>query len=351
MARIRGLGRLRRYGRRIMSAFQRRGVVLLYHRIAQSRTDAQLLCVSPEHFARQLEFLRCHFQVIGMRELAGRLAVGEIPRDAVVLTFDDGYADNFHAARPLMEQYQVPATFFVASGYIGQGRVFWWDELERILLRSSVLPESLEVTLNGETRQWRLEASARLDASEQARYRHWHIGWKQNPTPRHQAYRDLHQLLCPLATGDREAVLAQLRTLLPAEPEMEADCRAVTPEELCRLGDGELFEVGAHTVTHPVLAGLSQDSQREEMQWSKQALEEIVGRPVTSFSYPYGGDAEVGAAGPRLAQQVGFHLACMAEPGSVGRRTDPFRLPRVIVRDWDGDEFARRLRTFFRTQA
>src|SRR5262245_19306871 len=134
--RVRGLRRLAHSARWIRHLSVGSALILLYHRIAEPAADPFDLCVTPQHFAEHLEQLRRHHRIISLTELSQRLASGATLRHTVVLTFDDGYADNLHHAKPLLERYDAPATVFVTSGYVGQDREFWWDELERLLLLS-----------------------------------------------------------------------------------------------------------------------------------------------------------------------------------------------------------------------
>jgi peptidoglycan/xylan/chitin deacetylase (PgdA/CDA1 family) len=78
----------------------------------------------------------------------------------VVVTFDDGYADNLHHAKPLLERYGIPATVFVTSDYIGQEHEFWGDKLERLLLQPGALPQTLQLQVNGTAYQWSLGEAA-----------------------------------------------------------------------------------------------------------------------------------------------------------------------------------------------
>jgi peptidoglycan/xylan/chitin deacetylase (PgdA/CDA1 family) len=120
-------------------------------------------------------------------------------------------------------------------------------------------------------------------------------------------------------------------------------------DEVRRLDESERVEVGAHTVTHPVLASLPPADQERELRASKAALEERLQRPVTTLSYPFGIAEAFGSAAPVLARDAGFAAACAVAPVPVTRGVDLFRLPRFYAGDWDGDTFARRLRGFFRS--
>ena len=112
-----------------------RAVILLYHRVADLPSDPQLMAVTPRHFAEHLEVIRQSCRPLRLHDLGEAL-----PDRSVVVTFDDGYADNLHHAKPLLAAHDVPATVFVTSGYVGSDREFWWDDLERILLETPSLP-------------------------------------------------------------------------------------------------------------------------------------------------------------------------------------------------------------------
>ena len=107
----------------------------------------------------------------------------------------------------------------------------------------------------------------------------------------------------------------------------------------------ELTNLGAHTVNHPYLSALPLKEQREEILESKRSLEKQIGRPITSFAYPYGTRQSYTAETVGLLKELRFTFACSNYRERIGRRTDLFQLPRLVVRDWDGDQFLRQLRT------
>ena len=123
--------------------------------------------------------------------------------------------------------------------------------------------------------------------------------------------------------------------------------RILSSGELKSMSDDGLVEIGSHGENHVVLAAQSADAQWREISRSKRDLEEAVGRQIQSFSYPYGAMGDVGKEAILLAKQAGYSVACSTHPGPVRPRSDRFWLPRLLVRDWDGDEFARRLRNAF----
>ena len=172
MIRIRGMGRVGQAAR----WFASRAIILLYHRVADLLSpDPFLLGVTPQHFLEHLEILRKHGELMQLQQLTRALRNGDLPRRAVAITFDDGYANNLYHARPLLERFDAHATVFVTSGYVGEQREFWWDELERLLLQPGTLPKTLRLTVNGSPYQWQLGDSAHYDEEKYRRYCSWDI--------------------------------------------------------------------------------------------------------------------------------------------------------------------------------
>jgi peptidoglycan/xylan/chitin deacetylase (PgdA/CDA1 family) len=326
-----GRGRRRRQGR---------AVVLLYHRIGHARPDPQLLAVSKEHFAEHLELIAERYVPMGLADLVAAAVRGGAPADAVAITFDDGYVDNLFAAKPLLEQADTPATVFPVSGYVSGGERFWWDELDRLLLTPGVLPSRLALEVGGETLVTELGDDATYTFHSAAERNGWTVLDDHDPGPRQQIYRALCARLRLLDVTERERALDRLRSVADDRVDTEMP-RPMTAAELAALVDGNLVDVGAHTVTHPALSQLAEERQRDEIAGSKRQLEELLGRPVVSFAYPYGTDADFDKTTVSLIREAGFDCACANLPGRVDGRTDPFRVPRLVVRDWSGEELHR----------
>jgi peptidoglycan/xylan/chitin deacetylase (PgdA/CDA1 family) len=153
--------------------------------------------------------LRRHAHPIKLQELPQGLLDNNLPDRSVVVTFDDGYADNLYDAKPLLERYDIPATVFLTTGYVGHEREFWWDELDRLLLQPGTLPGVLRLSVDGNMYQWELGEAAYYSEDTTRRRRRWRA-WKDALSSRHRLYRSLWELLRPLTEGERQKVLDAL---------------------------------------------------------------------------------------------------------------------------------------------
>lgn len=321
-------------------------LILLYHRVTQLPLDPQQWSVTPQHFAEHLEILKSKAKPIPLVQLMAEKESGQWPLSAVVVTFDDGYADNLREAKPLLQKHGIPATVYVTSGLVGKSEEFYWDDLERVLLSPGTLPESLRLIVDGRENTWALRNATHYSAAEAAHHRRWNI-LEQAPTTRHTVYRSLCELLRLMTHEQRQDVLSQLRSWAGVPEKARTTHESLLPEGLRRLTAGNLIEIGAHTVTHPLLSSRPIEDQQWEIRQSKMDLEEILGQPVQSFSYPYGTADAYDQQTVQAVRDAGFTSACGSVEGAVRRETDPYQLPRHIVRDWDGEEFSRKLHEWF----
>jgi peptidoglycan/xylan/chitin deacetylase (PgdA/CDA1 family) len=313
----------------------------MYHRIGDLQFDPQLLRVTLQHFDEHLEILCRYANPISLQELSSALQKDKIPHHGVVITFDDGYIDNLQYAKPLLEHHDIPATIFVTAGQIGCQNEFWWDELDRLLLLPGKLPSMLRLNINGSEHYWDTREATDYTEEEYQHYQDWHIEQTYDPSPRHRFYRSIYHLLHPLNGTERQGMIQELRTWANQDSRCRPSHRTLGMDEVSQLAEGGLIEIGAHTMTHPVLADLPVSVQRQEIIQSKACLEEILNHPVTSFSYPHGSYAHKTIS---LVKEAGFNSACSSDPAVISRGADTFRLPRFSMRDWNGEEFYRWLK-------
>lgn len=165
-----------------------RTIILLYHRVIDLKTDPQLLAVSPEHFYEHMKYLKDNYNIISLEDLKRAMDSGKIPKKSIVITFDDGYADNYLNAKPVLEQLQIPATIFVTSDYIGSTRELWWDDLERIFLLNDT-PKELSIKIRDKEYSWKIT----------------------DKNSKMSVYYDMHKLLKPLPAQESNKIVDYLR--------------------------------------------------------------------------------------------------------------------------------------------
>lgn len=342
--------KLRRAASQIRNRFRPGVLILLYHRIAETPSDPYLLNVTPQHFKEHLEVLRRQgCTVMQLQELTQALKSGTLPHRVVVVTFDDGYVDNLYHAKPLLEHYEIPATVFVTSGYIGQDREFWWDELDRLLLQPGTLPKTLYLTIEGRSYEWALGDDAYYSEEHQQRDRFWHLYQKHDPTQRHQLFRSLHRRLNSLPFNARWPVLHELAEWAGTEVSSRSTHRMLAANEVIELAKEGLITIGAHTVSHPVLSSLPVSAQKDEILQGKADLEKILDHPVAAFAYPHGSRADYTQDTIKVAKEAGFTCACSNFPDMVWRNSDHFQLPRVLVYDWNREKFGQELNEWLKS--
>ncbi|MDQ2651785.1 MAG: glycosyltransferase [Chloroflexota bacterium] len=310
-------------------------IILMYHQVGIVENDPWKIAVTPRHFAEHLEVLSRQRQPVALREVTADLGLPQLDQRQVAVTFDDGYADNLTNAKPLLEQFEIPATVFVVGDAIGAEREFWWDALDRVLLGKHPLPAVLSLRIAGQEHLWELADRARDGALSRLR----------RPT-RRRLRRMLWARLREIEPGERWRIINELQAWAGLSATVREDRRVMTEEEVRTLAEGGLVEIGAHTASHPRLAALPAADQFSDIVRGKERLEAILHAPVNSFSYPFGGRLDVSTATVAAVRTAGFLRACTTRPGVVQTATNPLRLPRIYVGDWSGEEFERRLATW-----
>jgi peptidoglycan/xylan/chitin deacetylase (PgdA/CDA1 family) len=295
-------------------------LVLMYHRVAAPERDTHRLCVAPDRFAAQMDVLRRHERVVPLAEARrpGR-------RRRVVITFDDGYADNALVARPILEGAGLPATYFIAARLVDGELSPWWDAIEHLVLDGESTSRWVEVDIAGR----HLRADVGSDAA------------------RERLHRALHGRLVRLRRDEIDDAVRQLSEQLTVPSVLRPEDRFMTTDELREVAASPLIEIGAHSMTHQQLSAVTEDEQRTEIAGGRERLRQLTGCPVDTLAYPYGGRDAFNETSMRIAEESGFALACAGTKGVVRTRTNRYRLPRVVVDDWEPEEFAARLDRWF----
>lgn len=283
-------------------------VVLNYHRIGEGNTsefDHGVFSATQPQFADQLRLIARHCDVIGIRDL-DRAVLDRRGRYALI-TFDDGYRDNYELAFPVLRDQRLPATFFITTGFLDDGLIAWWDEIAWMVRRS---------------------ANDRLPANR------W-TGAELNFDPPHResTVRRLLRVYKGLPGEQTGKFLDWL-----AEATGSGRCPPETVRSLWMSWDmlramrAAGMDVGGHTVNHPILARHTPGEQWQEIQGSKQRIESELGEPIEAFSYPVGQPDSFDATTQDLLRRAGYRWGFSFHGGFVhGAGLNPFSVPRLSM--------------------
>jgi peptidoglycan/xylan/chitin deacetylase (PgdA/CDA1 family) len=300
-------------------------VVLNYHRIGtpgHSLLDHALWSATQDDFDAHVRMLKSHFDVIGIDDLSS--AIGDASRDETrrrhrfaMITFDDGYIDNYELAFPVLQAHNATATFFLTTGFVGDRRLGWWDEIAWMVRSSPRRKVRLEAPWFGST----VELATGLADELIAR-----LLQKFYALPGHETARYLDWIAGATGSGRAPAILSETLWM--------------NWDQVRKLADGGM-SIGAHTVTHPVLANLSAEEQLFEILESRLVIEQAMGQSVTAFSYPVGRRDSFNAETRNALSQAGFDWAFSYYGGFVsGQTADRCDIPRFAVEsDTEVSEF------------
>ena len=301
-----------------------KAVILYYHRVidfsevpfSRSSFYFEEIGVPVEDFERQMRYLAKNHNVISLEEFARALKDdGRIPANSVVVTFDDGYEDNYVYAYPILHKYNIPATIFVIAGYVGSGRILWWDKLREVIDRANPntfknidLPE--EIYLQPIRRAL---FKLKLDTQEDKR----------------SAYRRLTSLMrdfdperCNLMVDDLARRIGCRMEDLSSKYSLLSWGQV---KEMMKDG----ISIGSHTVTHPDLTVCPYEKLKEEIETSKKLIEEMIGQSVSLFAYPSG---QFNNLTKQIARESGYKSACSTEDlFGLCDDDDMFELRRIGV--------------------
>jgi peptidoglycan/xylan/chitin deacetylase (PgdA/CDA1 family) len=284
----------------LLGGNSKRLTVLIFHRVLPEVDPLSPDEMHASRFDALVGTLVHFFNVLPMDEALSRLRAGTLPTRSVAITFDDGYADNYTIACPILIKHGVKATFFVASGFLDGG--IMWNDVAREALRS----------FRGD----------RLDLS-----------WLDLGVCSVATEAERHRLT--------ETLLPKLKYLTPegrrtALTRLIGDTGARIPDDLM-LTTAQLqglqaagMEIGGHTMDHPILAVLSEAEARQQMADNRTHLTRLLGRAPRYFAYPNGRpEQDYLAVHARIARELGYEAAFTTSYGSAGPESGSFELPPI----------------------
>jgi peptidoglycan/xylan/chitin deacetylase (PgdA/CDA1 family) len=299
--------------------------VLTYHRVGETVApgfDPDVLDATPAVFERQVKTLQRYFNLIDTRDLDVWRAGGKLPANPAMITFDDGYRDNHQNVMPILRRLGAKAVFFVATSYITERRVFWWELVNHALFAST----KSEVRI-----RYPQELTLALTTED----------------VRKASIKTLLKLLKQQEGVDMERFLEELYRAadVPFSREREreiANEMLMTWDQIRGLKDAG-FDVQSHSHAHRVLHTLSADEAREDLAIARRQLEDALDAPVSSVAYPTGRPIGDSASLRQAVLDAGYRYGFTVEKLTpIDRLNDWLGIPRIMM-DHDVSE------SFFRT--
>jgi peptidoglycan/xylan/chitin deacetylase (PgdA/CDA1 family) len=268
------------------------GAILMFHHVRPSSNKGfnpfQGLEITPEYLDAVITHLRRRgYEIIPISDVRQRIKDADASRPFAVLTFDDGYKDNVEFALPILKRHQAPFTVFATTGFADGTASLWWLDMAAAVASGKTLNAGGKVfsTQSDQDKIMTFNALAHL--------------YREQPGVQQ-------------ATFVRDLVIQSGMAAPQFAKELCLDW-----DGLRQLSEEPLCTIGAHTVTHPLLAKMPLDIAREEMARSKSLLEERLGRPISHMAYPVGDKLAAGEREFQLAADIGYETAVTTRPGMI----------------------------------
>lgn len=277
--------------------YLQRGVrIIAYHRVMDFDEscypfDLELISATQQAFKEQVFHLAKYYTPITFVDLLSAKNSGHpIPRNAVIITFDDGFDDNYRFALPILREAGIPATIFISTDYIGQKETFWFDELAYIVKKKlekdwPIVFKDLSITIPASSSPQKEECLKRI--------LHW---------------------IKRVPNQDRVDFLDDLKAKIPIDDHAKQLSAPMTWDQVLEL-DQQGIEIGSHSCSHPILAQLTMDQLEHELKDSKLEIEERLKKTCPVVSYPVGGKDAYDERALKVVQKSGYQFGCTYEPG------------------------------------
>jgi peptidoglycan/xylan/chitin deacetylase (PgdA/CDA1 family) len=296
------LGVLDTYGFVRRKLVGRHVAIIGYHRVSKEKGVRSFPILSPEGFRSQIEYFCRNYEVLSLDQLVTSLDEGRrLPEKAVVITFDDGYRDNYLCAYPVLKAHGISATIFLASGFVGVDKLPWWDQVIYVVQATSA--QCLKIDGLG---TYSLESIGNRSA----------------------VASEIIANLRRLSETRKNYLMERLMSAAAVElPEGLGRRLMLSWDDVVRMHqDG--IDFGAHSVTHPILTNVDVEMAKNEILQSKADIEAHIQSRVKFFAYPNG---EVNDQIAGIVKESGFVGAVTADPTWTSPASDSYKLPRILA--------------------
>lgn len=287
------------------------GLVYMLHHITEKNPNGiptnEDLKVSPQFLEKTIiKYKKQGFSFVSLDELSEIIASEKTPEHPfIAFTIDDGYLDNYTEALPVFERQQVPFTIFVATDFIDQKAILWWDILEDLILKN----DSIHI------------------GGKEFRCRTFQEKW--------DVFRILRKIILCFDPMKLKEALVELFSYYNIDWYEPIKRQAMTWEQVKAISQHPLCTIGGHTVSHTVLNQLNEKEFHQEVSLGIEKLQAVIGKPIHHFAYPYGSPNEIGEREYQLISEFGFKTVFSSYGGCITNENkyNTTHLPRVYLHE------------------
>jgi len=289
-------------------AYQDELTMVMYHGIIKDPLMVEDWCFVDEHsFRMQIEYLKKHFEITSLSEAIERMGKGEIKRPTAVITFDDGYQNNYDVAFPILCKERIPATIFLTTGLINTNDTVWYGRINLALSKT----QRTHIEWNGfkfdlSTLDLKAKASAAIQDS-------------------------LKTLEHPNLMATIRSIILELGDDPDCSIEIGSPFRMLDKKAIGEMATSALIEFGAHTHRHSILSHLSDGERENEIRQSINVIYELTGHPCKYFAYPNGRAEDYNSGAIKDLKAYGIQIAVTTISGPNDRMTPPMELRRYGI--------------------
>lgn len=278
--------------------------IIMYHMVPETPTGFYAE-VSKRDFETHIAYLAANYNIISLTDYVRKVKNNEPLKGCVVITFDDGFLDNYTNAYPILKKYNVPATIFLLAGRIEDGKPPWFIKFRYMFLKTT----KLELNICIANQEFNLPLGSMVQKKE--------------------ASTHIMLFLQKLEDTKRVECFLQVEEALGVKDYSEIEHVMMSWNNVCEMADNKI-DFGAHTINHPVLSRLSFSSAEDEIAASKEMIENKIGRKANTFAYPFGKKDQYKNDTIKILKRLSFECSVTTEPAPADHKSNLFEIPRYF---------------------
>ena len=287
--------------------------VLLYHGVSEYNNFHGIENFSKKHiskksFLKQMRFLKKNCNVISINEIEKYKKEKKIKKNTVIITFDDGFENNFKVAVPILKKLNLPCVFYISTGMIGKKDMFWVDKIEDIINRTKIKFIDLY-----------LEKKVRFNL--------------KSKSEKINAVKKIKKYCKSISAFKKDKLINNLSIITKIKPsnKYSKNYKVMNWKQVKKIATNDLFEIGGHSFNHDILTRLPVSKMKTNIKKSIVPLEKKLNKKIKHYSYPEGQSSDYNNNIKRYLRSLGIKICPTAIHGIAKLNDDNFEIKRIMV--------------------